>query len=62
MTKADEVAKAKPLIAKFRSKNITKEEFKAGLRLKWFRLCCMYYIKDKDGRKVLFTPNSAQES
>ena len=41
MTRADEVAKAKPLIAKFRSKTITKEEFKAGLRLKWFRLCCM---------------------
>ena len=62
MTRADEVKKAKPLIAKFRAKKLTKEEWKAGLRLKWFRLCCMYYIKDKDGQKVLFTPNAAQES
>lgn len=61
MTKADEVVKAKPLVAKFRNKTITKEEFKAGLRLKWFRLCCMYYIKDKDGKKVIFTPNQAQD-
>ena len=62
MTRADEVKKAKPLIAKFRAKKLTKEEWKAGLRLKWFRLCTMYYIKDKDGQKVLFSPNATQES
>lgn len=62
MTRADEVVKAKPLIAKFINKAITKSEFKSGLRLKWFRICTMYYIKDKDGQKVLFSPNSSQES
>ena len=62
MTRSDEVDKAKPLVAKFRAKKLTKEGWKAGLRLKWFRLCTMYYIKDKDGHKVLFTPNAAQES
>lgn len=61
MTKADEVAKASPLIVKFLANKITKEEFKAGMRLKWFRLNCMYYIKDKDGRKVLLSPNAAQK-
>lgn len=62
MTKSEEVALAKPIIKKFINKTITKDEFKAGLRLKWFRLCCMYYIKDKDGQKVLFSPNLAQQS
>lgn len=62
MTRSEEVQAALPLIDKFRSRSITKQEFKAGLRLKWFRLSCMYYIKDKDGNKTLFTPNLAQQS
>lgn len=62
MTRADEVELAKPLIAKFLAKRLTKEEYRRGLRLKWFRLCTMYYIKNKDGQKVLFAPNFAQES
>ena len=62
MNRSDEVAVAIPLVEKFRSRNITKAEFKTGLRLKWFRLCCMYYIKDKDGNKTLFSPNPAQQS
>jgi hypothetical protein len=61
MTNSEEIALAKPLVAKFISKTLSKEEFKAGLRLKWFRLCCIYFIKDKDGKKVLFAPNKAQE-
>lgn len=31
-----------------------------ALSLKWFRLCSLYYIKDKDGRKRRFAPNQAQ--
>lgn len=62
MNKLDEVAKAKPFIDKFRNKTLKKEEFKQALRLKWFRLCTMYFIKDKDGNKVLFSPNVAQET
>ena len=61
MTRAEEVAQAKPLIELFREKRLGEADFKRALKLKWFRLCCMYHIKDKDGQKVLFTPNSAQE-
>lgn len=62
MTQSDEVALCEPLIAKYRSKTITEPEFKKAIRFKWFRLSCMYFIKDKDGRKVLFTPNVAQKT
>lgn len=31
-----------------------------ALALKWFRLNTLYYIKNKDGKKVRFRPNSAQ--
>lgn len=37
------------------------EELAEALTYKWFRLCTLYYIKDKDGKKVRFNPNAEQE-
>ena len=33
-----------------------------ALTYKWFRLNTLYHIKDKSGKKVLFTPNQEQEA
>lgn len=60
MTKSDEIAACSEFIRKFRSKLITEKEWFYALRFPWFRLNCLYYIKTKDGEKVLFTPNAAQ--
>lgn len=35
-------------------------DIKHALSLKWFRLRSLYYIKDKNGKKVKFNPNRAQ--
>ena len=37
------------------------EELKAGLGDPFWRLSNLYYIVDKDGNRVLFKPNEAQE-
>lgn len=37
------------------------EELKKNLSDKWWRLTHLYYIKDKNGKKVKFKPNEAQE-
>ena len=42
--------------------NLTHEMLADALTYKWFRLCTLYHIKNKDGKKVLFTPNKEQES
>ncbi|HEY7866598.1 MAG TPA: hypothetical protein VIC51_11410, partial [Psychromonas sp.] len=60
MDKKYEVEESELFIEKYRSKRITKKEWTQALRYKWFRLSTMYYIKDKDGNKVLFSPNTAQ--
>ena len=62
MTRADDVTLGEHYVDKFKKKTLTIEEYKKALRYKWFRLCTMYYIKDKDGNKILFAPNSAQRS
>ncbi len=60
MTRTDDVHLGGHYTEKFRNKTLTQAEYKKALRFKWFRLCTMYYIKDKDGQKVMFTPNAAQ--
>ena len=60
MTKSEEVEKALYYIYKFENRELTKKEFIKAVRLKFFRLCAFYYIKDKDGNKVRFSPNIAQ--
>lgn len=62
MNKAQEVELSKEYVAKFDQKKLSKDEFKKALGLKFFRLCVMYFIKDKDGNKVRFRPNHAQTS
>lgn len=42
--------------------SLTYEELADALTYKWFRLNTLYHIKDKDGKKVLFTPNQEQEA
>ncbi|MBL4795869.1 MAG: terminase [Oleispira sp.] len=37
------------------------EELAEAMTYKWFRLNVLYNIKDKAGKKVLFTPNTEQE-
>jgi len=41
---------------------LTHEMLADALTYKWFRLCTLYHIKNKEGKKVLFTPNEEQES
>lgn len=50
--------------AKLYLKNLNSlgyEELAEAMTYKWFRMNVLYNIKDKDGHKVLFTPNAEQE-
>lgn len=60
MTKSEEVEQALYYVYKFKNRELTKTEFKRAVGLKFFRLCCFYFIKDKEGNKVRFSPNIAQ--
>ena len=40
---------------------LSRDELAEALTYKWFRLNNLYHIKNKDGIKVLFTPNAEQE-
>ncbi len=60
MTKSEEIEAAIPYINKFNSRDLSQSEFNKAVRLKFFRLSCFYYIKDKDGNQVQFSPNIAQ--
>lgn len=55
-----EVDLACDLIKKFYDKTITLDELAKAVQLKWFRLNCFYYIKDKNGKKIKFRPNREQ--
>lgn len=61
MIRAEEVKQADIYLTRLDNKELNnpKDLIKA-LNLKWFRLCALYKIKDKDGRVVRFTPNEAQ--
>jgi hypothetical protein len=41
--------------------SLTYNELADAMTYKWFRLNTLYHIKDKSGKKVLFTPNAEQE-
>lgn len=41
--------------------NLNHEELAEALTYKWFRLNTLYHIKNKQGKKTLFTPNEEQE-
>jgi len=41
--------------------SLTYEQLADAMTYKWFRLNTLYHIKDKSGKKVLFTPNEEQE-
>lgn len=43
-----------------RSLSLEEQAFFENLKNRWWRLNNLYYIKDKQGRKVLFRPNWAQ--
>jgi len=60
MNKIDEVRVSEKYIKLFRAGVISKDDWLKALRYKWFRLHCLYHIKTKEGKKVLFTPNHAQ--
>lgn len=60
MTKSEEVELALEYVYKFKRRDLTLDEFRKAVRLKFFRLCAFYFIKDKDGNKVRFSPNVAQ--
>ena len=42
--------------------DLTVDDLLDALTYKWFRLNTLYHIKDKSGKKVLFTPNQEQEN
>jgi len=42
--------------------SLTYDDLAEAMTYKWFRLNVLYNIKNKDGTKVLFTPNAEQEA
>jgi ssDNA-binding Zn-finger/Zn-ribbon topoisomerase 1 len=42
--------------------SLTYEQLVDAMTYKWFRLNTLYHIKNKSGKKVLFTPNEEQEA
>jgi hypothetical protein len=44
-----------------RINNLSMIDLADAMTYKWFRLNTLYHIKDKQGKKVLFTPNKEQE-
>lgn len=52
--------KAKEYLSRLNSLSIS--ELADAMTYKWFRLNTLYHIKDKNGQKVLFTPNEEQEA
>lgn len=59
MEASDNHAKALDYIARLDFLKIS--DLVEALTYKWFRLNTLYHIKDKTGKKVLFTPNQEQE-
>lgn len=53
------IEQAEKYIERFYNKTLGVDIVKA-LRYKWFRLNTIYFVKDKEGRKVRFRPNRAQ--
>lgn len=45
-----------------RCESLTDDELADAFSFKWFRLNTLYFIKDKSGKKILFTPNQEQEA
>lgn len=61
MTRAEEVKRANAYLRALEKGRLTeKADLVEALALKWFRICALYKIKDKDGRVQVFTPNDAQ--
>lgn len=60
MTKPGEVELALGYVYKYQRRELNKQEFIKAVRIKFFRLCVFYFIKDKDGNQVRFSPNIAQ--
>jgi len=42
--------------------SLSYEQLADAMTYKWFRLNSLYNIKNKQGKKVLFTPNEEQEA
>jgi len=55
----NEVEAADKYIERFYTKTLGPDVLKA-IKLKWFRLNTIYYIKNKEGKKVRFRPNQQQ--
>ena len=52
-------SKAKSYLERIES--LSYDDLADAMTYKWFRLNTLYHIKNKDGKKVLFTPNAEQE-
>ncbi len=61
LTRSNEVDQAEIYIDQFYNESLSEKNLIKALSLKWFRLNVMYFIKDKDGDKVKFRPNTAQK-
>lgn len=59
MQVSDNHLQAREYIKKLDS--LTYEQLADAMTYKWFRLNTLYHIKNKQGKKVLFTPNKEQE-
>ncbi|WP_299202563.1 terminase [uncultured Amphritea sp.] len=62
MNRAQEIVLAELYIRKFDRKELTEPaELIKALALPWFRLNCLYKIKDKNGKVIRFRANEAQK-
>lgn len=61
MTRQEEVKRAERYLRALDKGRLTERaDLIEALALKWFRLCALYKIKDKDGKVRVFMPNRAQ--
>lgn len=61
MNRAQEVRRAEMYLEAFQAGRLTDDlDLLEALNLKWFRINTLYFIKNKAGKKVAFTPNRAQ--
>lgn len=56
------INQAEKFINAFYNKTLSSCDLVKALSFKWFRLNTLYFIKDKEGKKVRFRPNQAQKN
>lgn len=62
MNRQEEVELAEEFFDLYIKGELSEESIIDALSMKWFRIRALYYIKDKNGKKIRFAPNYAQRN